>query len=180
YTVKGFLFKLYNGKANLPNGSMLVVDEAGMVGNSDYLELLKVVRKYNCNLILAGDERQLTSIERGGMFEVFASRFGSYELSDIRRQSKQWAREMALCFAKSEIAAGLMLLERHNALRVDHTLEESINRLINDWNNSKFKLDERLIITMRNIEVDSINQGIRELLKAKGLLTGKEYRRYIA
>ncbi|WP_371256047.1 hypothetical protein [Rickettsia endosymbiont of Ixodes scapularis] len=44
-------------------------------------------------------------------------------------------------------------------------------RLINDWSNSKFALNERLIITMRNAEVDSINQGIRELLKAKGLLT---------
>ncbi|WP_371256170.1 AAA family ATPase [Rickettsia endosymbiont of Ixodes scapularis] len=95
HTVKGFLFKLYNGKANLPRNTTLVVDEAGMVGNSDYLELLKVARSNNCNLILAGDERQLTSVERGGMFTVLASKFGSYELSNIRRQSKAWAREMA-------------------------------------------------------------------------------------
>ncbi len=33
---------------------------------------------------------------------------------------------------------------------------------------------------MRNAEVDSLNQGIRELLKAQGLLTGKEYRCYIS
>jgi ATP-dependent exoDNAse (exonuclease V) alpha subunit len=99
YTVKGFLFKLYNGKITLPNNSLLVVDEAGMVSNSDYLELFKIARSSNCNVILAGDEKQLTSIERGGMFEIFASTFGSYVLSDIRRQSQQWAREMALCFA---------------------------------------------------------------------------------
>ncbi|WP_342269538.1 AAA family ATPase [Rickettsia endosymbiont of Orchestes rusci] len=178
YTVKGFLFKLYNGKAELPRSTTLVVDEAGMVGNSDYLELLKVARSNNCNLILAGDERQLTSIERGGMFTVLASKFGSYELSNIRRQSKAWAREMASCFAKSDIAGGLQLLEQHKCLKIDHMLEESMARLINDWSNSKFALNERLIITMRNAEVDSINQGIRELLKAKGLLTGKEYRRY--
>ncbi len=180
YTVKGFLFKLYNGKADLPRNSLLVVDEAGMVGNSDYLELLKVARSNNCNLILAGNERQLTSVERGGMFAVFASRFGSYELSRIRRQSKVLAREMASCFARSDIAGGLELLEQHNGLKIDHTLEESMARLINDWSNSKFALNERLIITMRNAEVDSINQGIRELLKARGLLTGKEYRRYLS
>ncbi|ABV84883.1 AAA family ATPase [Rickettsia massiliae] len=179
HTVKGFLFKLYNGKANLPRNSLLVVDEAGMVGNSDYLELLKVARSNNCNLILAGDERQLTSVERGGMFAVLASKFGSYELSNIRRQSKVWAREMASCFARSDITGGLHLLEQHNCLKSDHTLEESMARLIEDWSNSKFALNERLIITMCNIEVDSINQGIRELLKAKGLLTGKEYRRYL-
>ncbi|WP_341788960.1 AAA family ATPase [Rickettsia endosymbiont of Lasioglossum villosulum] len=179
HTVKGFLFKLYNGKANLPRNTTLVVDEAGMVGNSDYLELLKVARSNNCNLILAGDERQLTSVERGGMFTVLASKFGSYELSNIRRQSKAWAREMASCFAKSDIAGGLRLLAQHKCLKIDHTLEESMARLINDWSNSKFALNERLIITMRNAEVDSINQGIRELLKAKGLLTGQEYRCYI-
>ncbi|WP_410528062.1 AAA family ATPase [Rickettsia tamurae] len=171
HTVKGFLFKLYNGKANLPRNTTLVVDEAGMVGNSDYLELLKVARSNNCNLILAGDERQLTSVERGGMFTVLASKFGSYELSDIRRQSKAWAREMASCFARSDITGGLRLLAQHKCLKIDHTLEESMVRLINDWSNSKFALNERLIITMRNAEVDSINQGIRELLKAKGLLT---------
>ncbi|ABV73474.1 Conjugal transfer protein TraA [Rickettsia canadensis str. McKiel] len=33
---------------------------------------------------------------------------------------------------------------------------------------------------MHNIEVDSINQGIRKLLKAKALLTGQEYRRYVS
>ncbi len=179
HTVKGFLFKLYNGKANLPRNTTLVVDEAGMVGNSDYLELLKVARSNNCNLILAGDERQLTSVERGGMFAVLASKFGSYELSSIRRQNKVWAREMASCFAKSDIAGGLRLLAQHDGLKIDYTLEESMARLINDWSNSKFALNERLIITMRNAEVDSINQGIRELLKAKGLLTGKEYRRYL-
>lgn len=178
HTVKGFLFKLYNGKADLARNSLLVVDEAGMVGNSDYLELLKVARSNNCNLILAGDERQLTSVERGGMFAVLASKFGSYELSNIRRQSKVWAREMASCFARSDITGGLHLLEQHNCLKSDHTLEESMARLIEDWSNSKFALNERLIITMCNIEVDSINQGIRELLKAKGLLTG-EYRRYL-
>ncbi|AFC70015.1 conjugal transfer protein TraA [Rickettsia amblyommatis] len=180
HTVKGFLFKLYNGKADLPRNTTLVVDEAGMVGNSDYLELLKVARSNNCNLILAGDERQLTSVERGGMFAVLASKFGSYELSNIRRQSKVWAREMASCFARSDITDGLHLLEQHKCLKIDHTLEESMVRLINDWSNSKFALNERLIITMRNAEVDSINQGIRELLKAKGLLTGKEYRHYIS
>ncbi len=111
---------------------------------------------------------------------VLASKFGSYELSSIRRQNKVWAKEMASCFAKSDIAGGLRLLEQHKCLKIDHTLEESMARLINDWSNSKFALNERLIITMRNVEVDSINQGIRELLKAKGLLTGKEYRHYLS
>ncbi|KJV69745.1 AAA domain protein [Orientia tsutsugamushi str. UT76] len=50
-------------------GSLIVVDEAGMVGTKAYAELFRVVRNNYCQLILAGDEKQLASIERGGMFE---------------------------------------------------------------------------------------------------------------
>ncbi|WP_037213756.1 AAA family ATPase [Rickettsia tamurae] len=176
HTVKGFLFKLYNSRINLPRNSLLVVDEAGMVGTSDYLELFKVARKYNCQIILAGDERQLTSIERSGMFEVFTSKFGSYVLSDIRRQSQAWGRQMAMCFAEGDIVGGVQLLARHQGLKFNGILQQSIDRLVNDWSNSQFPVEERLIITVGNKEVASLNLEIRKLLKEQKVLTGTEYR----
>ena len=57
-----------------------------MVGNDDYRELFRVATATCSNIILAGDERQLSSISRGGMFEVFADKFGCYEMNDIRGQ----------------------------------------------------------------------------------------------
>jgi ATP-dependent exoDNAse (exonuclease V) alpha subunit len=69
------LFKYKNGKNHIPSGSLVVVDEAGMIETAGMLELLKVARDRACNVILAGDERQNASIERGGMFEVFAEKF---------------------------------------------------------------------------------------------------------
>ncbi|KJV70086.1 AAA domain protein [Orientia tsutsugamushi str. TA763] len=90
YTVKGFL---YNRKKIFMQDSLIVVDEAGMVGTKAYAELVRVVRKNNCQLILAGDEKQLASIERGGMFEMLSNNFGSHVLTDIRRQSETWAEK---------------------------------------------------------------------------------------
>lgn len=84
-TVKGFLFKLHNNRVELPKNSLIVVDEAAMVGNSDYSELMRVAADKKCNVILSGDERQLSSISRGGMFEVYADYFGSAEMNEIRR-----------------------------------------------------------------------------------------------
>ncbi len=177
HTVKGFLFKLYNNRIKLPRNSLLVVDEAGMVETSDYLELFKVARKYNCHIILAGDERQLTSIERSGMFEVFASKFGSYVLSDIRRQSQLWGRQMAMCFAEGDIVGGVQLLSKNQGLKFNGILQQSIDRLVNDWSNSQFPVEERLIITVGNKEVAALNLEIRKLLKEQNVLMGKEYRR---
>ncbi|SPP25363.1 conjugal transfer protein TraA [Orientia tsutsugamushi] len=113
YTVKGFL---YNRKKIFMQDSLIVVDEAGMVGTKAYAELVRVVRKNNCQLILAGDEKQLASIERGGMFEMLSNNFGSHVLTDIRRQSETWGREVAMKFAESNISSGITLLRQKNVL----------------------------------------------------------------
>ena len=39
-------------------------------------------------LILVGDDRQLSSIDRGGMFAVLKDRHGAAALSEVRRQHK--------------------------------------------------------------------------------------------
>jgi ATP-dependent exoDNAse (exonuclease V) alpha subunit len=99
-TVKGMLFKLANSRFDLPSHSLIVVDEAGMVGNDDYMELLRVAATRKCNVILAGDERQLASIGRGGMFEVFANKYGSSSILDIKRQESEWGKSVAMAFSK--------------------------------------------------------------------------------
>ncbi|WP_232489037.1 AAA family ATPase [Orientia tsutsugamushi] len=61
--------------------------------------------------MLAGDEKQLASIERGGMFEILSNIFGSHVLVNIRRQSENWSREVAMKFAESNILSGITLPE---------------------------------------------------------------------
>ncbi|SPP24596.1 conjugal transfer protein TraA [Orientia tsutsugamushi] len=177
YTVKGFL---YNRKKIFMQDSLIVVDEAGMVGTKAYAELFRVVRNNYCQLILAGDEKQLASIERGGMFEMLSNNFGSHVLIDIRRQSENWSREAAMKFAESNILSGITLLRQNKCVKFDNTLQDSISKLIYDWSLSKFKLHEKLVITVRNKDVDILNSSIRSLLKANGTLQGTEYRRSIA
>ncbi|KJV72610.1 AAA domain protein [Orientia tsutsugamushi str. TA716] len=177
YTVKGFL---YNRKKIFMQDRLIVVDEAGMVGTKAYAELFRVVRNNNCQLILAGDEKQLASIERGGMFEMLSNIFGSHVLVNIRRQSKNWSREAAMEFAESNILSGITLLRQNNCVRFDNTLQDSMSKLIYNWSLSKFKPHEKLVITVRNKDVDILNSSIRSLLKANGTLQGKEYRRSIA
>ncbi|WP_371222211.1 AAA family ATPase [Orientia tsutsugamushi] len=177
YTVKGFL---YNRKKIFMQGSLIVVDEAGMVGTKAYAELFRVVRNNNCQLILAGDEKQLASIERGGIFEMLSNIFGSHVLVNIRRQSENWSREAAMKFAESNILSGITLLRQNKCVKFDNTLQDSISKLIYDWSLSKFKLHEKLVITVRNKDVDILNSSIRSLLKANGTLQGTEYRRSIA
>ena len=173
-TIKGFLFKLYNSKVDLPKNSLIVIDEAGMVGNDDYSEVLRIAASKSCNVILAGDERQLSSIGRGGMFEVFADKFGSYEMNDIRRQESEWSKDVALAFSEGNIKQGINVLKSNNRINNADTKIDSMESLLNSWNSSSEAVENRLIIAVKNTDVDALNAGARELLKAKNILSGSE------
>ena len=175
YTVKGFLFKLYNNRITLAKNSLIVVDEAAMVGNDDYGELLRVAASRNCNVILSGDERQLSSINRGGMFTIFAKDLGCYELSDIRRQKVAWGKEVASAFARGDNKVGLEVLLGQKRLLSSANKIAAIEALLNKWHGSCERLDDKLIIAVKNSDVDIINAGARALLKSAGVLKGTEY-----
>ena len=125
-------------------------------------------------MILSGDERQLSSIGRGGMFEVFADKFGSYEMNDIRRQENEWSKDIALAFSEGNIRCGIDILKLNNRLNNADTKIDSMELLLNSWNSSSEAIEHRLIIAVKNTDVDALNAGARELLKAKNILSGSE------
>lgn len=173
-TVKGMLFKLANGRFNLPKASLIVVDEAGMVGNDDYQELLRVAATRKCNVILSGDERQLSSVQRGGMFEVLAEKQGSSSVFDIKRQSSNWGKEVASCFAGGRVLEGLGILESNERIKWSGNADKSMQELLGDWNSSKYDIGDRIILAVENKHVNALNAGAREYLKAAGKLEGEE------
>jgi Ti-type conjugative transfer relaxase TraA len=173
-TVKGMLFKLRHGRFELPKYSLLVVDEAGMIGNEDYHELMRVAATRKCNVILAGDERQLASVQRGGMYEVYASSYGSTTLLDIQRQKSDWGKSVAMAFSRGEVATGVGILQAQNRLLISKNANESMQVLLADWSKSEEKLTDRLIIAVKNKDVDALNHGARQYLKVEGVLFGEE------
>lgn len=61
-----FLFQQKNGIDPLKRKEILMIDEAGMVGNTVMQELLKVAWDKGAQVVLVGDDRQLPSVDRGG------------------------------------------------------------------------------------------------------------------
>lgn len=173
-TVKGMLFKLANGRFSLPKHSLLVVDEAGMIGNDDYHELLRVAATRKCSVILSGDERQLASVQRGGMFEVFARVYGSSTIFDIKRQSNNWGREVAQEFSVGNAGGGISILEQEGRIKRDESALESMQNLLVDWQGSNYALSDRLILAVKNKDVAALNHGVRQYLKQEGVLSGSE------
>jgi hypothetical protein len=173
-TIKGMLFKLANGRFNLPKNSVLVVDEAGMIGNDDFSELLRVAATRKCTVMLSGDERQLSSVQRGGMFEVMANQYGSSTILDIKRQDSNWGKRTAMALSNGDVRSAVSILEEEKRIKWSSDANESMQSLVADWHKSSYGIDNKIILAVRNKEVAALNHGVRQYLKLEGKLRGQE------
>ena len=78
-------------------GSVLLVDEAGMVNTATLARLIHHAEEANAKLVLVGDPEQLGEIEAGGLFRALAERSDPIHLDEvIRHQLRDRARGSAL------------------------------------------------------------------------------------
>ncbi|PWG74750.1 Ti-type conjugative transfer relaxase TraA, partial [Enterococcus hirae] len=79
-----------NGRDQLDEGTVLLVDEAGMLGTREMGELLATVERAGAKAILVGDPDQLRSIEAGDAFAGLLDAYGGARLDTVRRQRVGW------------------------------------------------------------------------------------------
>jgi len=187
-----FLFQQKNGIDPLKRKEVLMVDEAGMVGNTVMQELLKTAWDKGAQLILVGDDRQLSSVDRGGMFNVLCERYGAYELTEVRRQTKDWQKELSETLSQGVSSAGvrtaLTALEQNRCLHWVATKDDALGKLVALWKHDR--LQERVskgmdaagngsgdvasyfIMEHRNLFALALNEMIRNVRKEWGELSG--------
>jgi Ti-type conjugative transfer relaxase TraA len=175
-TCHSFLFNIKNDRLQLDRRTALVVDEAAMLSTELLVELFNVAKKHSCKLLLVGDERQLPSIERGGMFAVLAEKFGSRSIETVRRQDIAWQRQASENLSEGNIRAALTSFNQHNKLDWQADKAASMAELIKAWNSDYAKGDRQFILAQTNVDVDALNAGIRDMLKQTGVLQNDAYR----
>jgi conjugative relaxase-like TrwC/TraI family protein len=92
-TCDRLLGDLDRGREQLDARTVLVVDEAGMVGSRKLVRLLEHAQHARAKVVLVGDDRQLSAIDAGGGFRALRLRLGASELTENRRQQQVWERE---------------------------------------------------------------------------------------
>src|SRR4051794_19863525 len=95
-TLRKTIWLLDVGFRKLDSKSVVILDEAGMVGTKQLAQLVKHVKNApGARLILVGDAKQLQPIDAGGPFKFLARPdvLGEIKLVNIRRQEEVWARD---------------------------------------------------------------------------------------
>lgn len=85
-TIASLLHAFDKGKAKLDAKTILVLDEAGMVGSKEFFLLQRAVLNAGGKLVAVGDAKQLQPIAAGGIFRAMCERHGKVEISNIQRQ----------------------------------------------------------------------------------------------
>lgn len=178
HTVHSFLFKAKNNRLpSLNKDTVLVVDEAAMLGNNAMVELLNTAKNTNAKVVLFGDDRQLSSVERGGMFSELIERFGSQELTEVRRQSG-WHKQVSEHLSHKQGREAAELLDKNKAIQWSGSKEEALKQLVEDWakDTAWNPEQERLILASRNVDVDVLNKAVRDILLQRGDISKTGYR----
>lgn len=90
-TIASLLLALQNGNAKLSTNTILVLDEAGMVGSREFGLLQDAALAAGAKFVAVGDSKQLQPIEAGGIFGALVREHGAAQLSEIRRQRTDYA-----------------------------------------------------------------------------------------
>jgi Ti-type conjugative transfer relaxase TraA len=158
----------------LSRNDVLVIDEAGMIGTKQLERMLAAAQQARAKVVLVGDPEQLQAIEAGAAFRGVISQSGLVELTQVRRQKEDWAREATQHLATGRTVEALKAYESRGAVVAGATREEAQQRLLSTWSQDRQSApqESRLILAYTREAVGELNTQAREILKEEGRLTG--------
>ena len=96
-------------------------------------EVLAEAKRAGAKVVLAGDDRQLASIERGGLFTELRQRHGAAEITEVTRQRVDWQRQAARDLAEGRFDSAVAAYDRHGAVAWTADGEAARAALVARW-----------------------------------------------
>jgi Ti-type conjugative transfer relaxase TraA len=156
----------------LTDKSVLVIDEAGMIGTRQMERVMTEAEKRGAKVVLVGDPEQLQAIEAGASFRSIAERHGAVEITTIRRQSEGWQRDATRQLATGRTGEALTAYDEAGHVHAAETREAAREELIDRWDRERTTHPDasRIILTHTNDEVRELNEAARGRMRAAALL----------
>jgi hypothetical protein len=171
-TLHSELFALNNGRRVWDSKTVVIVDEAAMLDTKLMAMLTAHAHDAGAKLILVGDDRQLSSIDHGGMFGVLKDRFGAAALTEVKRQHKLDERRAAEMMAEGNFHDALNIYEDKGAIHWTRTQGQARAELVEQWaKDSAAKPDKtRFVFAYTNDDVATLNATLRDVRRQRGEL----------
>jgi Ti-type conjugative transfer relaxase TraA len=160
------------GSTGLDAGTVLVVDEAAMIGSRTLERLLAHAATAGAKVVLVGDARQLPEMDAGGAFAGLARRLGPFTLKRNRRQAEEWERAALASLRAGKVDAALDAYSQHGRVVTGPTAEHTRETLVADWWAARTAGETVLMLAARRADVDDLNGRARARMSLAGHLAG--------
>lgn len=167
HTVASFLLKQPDDLA----GSIIVVDECGMLGTRDMHKLINIAKNNDCKIILSGDINQKKSIQQGDI--MGAMQRGGFKTVHLQEGNRQKTEELKIAVAQilsNDISSAILTIQSSKKDEVveiadrDARLLKAKDTYLQDPQNS-------LLMVRTNENRRELNIMIRDELVDKGTVT---------
>lgn len=182
--IEGFVRDLAQGKIKLDMKSVVLIDEAGLVGSRHMAAILAAAKEAGAKVILTGDSKQLAPVEAGGACEAIIEVIGSARIDEVRRQGShvrndpveyakfQWQRDAVLQFADGHADVAMQEYENHGLVTLADDNTSALDAMLSDWNTYRKSegAGTALLLANDNQTVREINERVRDRLREEGLI----------
>lgn len=166
---------LAEGGYGLSRRDVLVLDEAGQLGNRQALRVLEISRRTGARLILLGDNKQTGAIEQGKAFWLMQQLgMPTAQLTESRRQETARMKD-AVTRARAGDYAGS--LEQLDKVVSGGDAESLAKGLVAEW--TRLRPETRAstnILVLDNATRLIVNTQVRETLQREGVVAAQDAR----
>jgi len=174
-TLHSFLMRVDSGKIQLNDKSIIIVDEAGMVGSEQLGRVMQLCETYGCRSVMVGDVYQLDAVAYGSAFDKLSNVFGVSSLTQIKRQEIKWQNDASIAMSTHNIEGGLDAYNEHGNILFEKNQLDAIDviaaRVREDRQQGK---GDAIVIARKNDDRITLNKKIREDLIADGVVSSEE------
>lgn len=164
-----------SNKSVFSKNTILIIDEAGMIGSKDMNDLLRFAEKTNTKVRMVGDTYQLSAVSAGNAFTKVQQALkadAQANLNTIIRQNNQEHRKASIAMSKHDIATGLTIHDELGNIQEYSTQAEARNRVVAQWAKSE---RSKIMLAYTNADVNAMNKFARLIMRKQGRLQGDDF-----
>lgn len=170
YTLASAIDSLSKGYLLLTNKTVIVIDEAAMVGTRDLYHVLRAASNAHAKVLLVGDDSQLPAINAGGMFTALWQHQGGHQLDVNLRQIHDWAKDAADKLRKGHAEAAIWHYASEGFVLTADTELDLLYTCVTNWRKDLAQGHATAMYTYLNHHTYALNLMARSLLIESGEL----------
>ena len=171
-TLERLLIDLEQLGEDLPQGCVLILDEAGMAATRSSARVLQAAEQAGAKVIAIGDPRQLGSVQAGGWLGAVGRELGALRLTEVMRQ-RDPAERRALAALHDRLPRHYLgWAERAERIDTFSDPAGAYEHALGEWQRAIAAVGpaRAVMIARDNDTRAALNGAARELLRALGLL----------